>query len=253
MDNIVRSKRLACFFDSGIGGIALLNECEKRSDNCRFAYFSDNYNVPYGNRSHEEILKLVSAAFEKIENLHPDVAVVACNTVTAECIKPLRQKYDFPIIGIQPAVKPAIEQCGSCAVLATPATAASEALKTLVSKYGGETNVKIIPCPELAAYIENNVFNYDIAKLNSLLPDVDCASIVLGCTHYSFIKDVINERYNKPVFDGLEGTAANFCKILGISDHYTSGGNEVMFYGGNVSKNYYIYNYLRNNGKLSGD
>ena len=240
------SPKIVCFFDSGIGGLNLLSECAKRRSDCNFFYFADNCNMPYGNLQHEKILNLVDAKFELMSLLNPAAAVVACNTVTAECIGFLRQKYSFPIIGIQPAIKPAASKYKNCAVLATPATANSNAIKYLVEEYGcGHT--KVIGCPDLAAYIENNVFNLDKKEVERLLPKIECDSIVLGCTHYIYISEVISTFYNCPVFDGIEGTSKQFEKILGISDHKHLGRSEITFWGGNCAKNAEVYALLQKN------
>ena len=85
----------------------MLGECIKRIPNKQFVYFADNFNVPYGNYSEEKILILANKIFSEIQQYNPIAAVIACNTVTAVCIEYLRNKYSFPIIGIQPAIKPA--------------------------------------------------------------------------------------------------------------------------------------------------
>ena len=238
-------KKLVCFFDSGIGGLNLLYECTKRRSDCNYAYFADNYNMPYGDLSHEKILSLVDGKFEYMKLLNPAVAVVACNTVTAECIRFLRQKYSFPIIGIQPAVKPAAKKYKDCVVLATPATANSVAVKNLVEEYGGG-HTRVIACPDLAAYIENNIFNLERKEVERFLPEIKCDSIVLGCTHYIYVSDVISAFYNCPVFDGIDGTANRFEKILGVADNATER-NEITFFGGDYLKNSRVFSCLKSN------
>lgn len=244
--SIKESKKLVCFFDSGIGGLNLLHECAKRRSDLNFAYFADNYNMPYGNLSHEKILSFVDSKFELMNFLNPAAAVVACNTVTAECIRFLRQKYSFPIIGIQPAVKPAALKYKHCVVLATPTTANSAAVKNLVEEYGGG-HTKVIACPDLAAYIENNIFNLEREKIERFLPKVECDSIVLGCTHYIYISEVISSFYNCHVFDGIDGTANQFEKILGIFDHQGIERSEITFWGGDCLKNAKVYSFLQKN------
>lgn len=251
MDTQTHARRLICFFDSGIGGLPLMAKCIKERPYFNYAYFADNYNVPYGNLPHERILSLVDEKFALMAKMDPAAAVVACNTVTAECISYLRQKYTFPVIGIQPAVKPAVTERGGCAVLCTPATAASAALSELVKKYGGN-NTDIIPCPDLAAYIEDNIFALDERQIIPLLPETDRPSIVLGCTHYSYINSVISKFYARPIYDGIGGTLArigevvqNDWEIFGKFGKCPLGNSEVSFYGGNWLKNYRILQFLR--------
>lgn len=218
MEFLSEKNLTVCFFDSGIGGLNLLCECAKKLPHVNFKYFADNYNVPYGSMPREEIIERADAVFSEIEKIKPSAAVIACNTVTAQAAEFLRAKYSFPIVGVQPAVKPAAESGGDCLVLATEATAYSEALHTLIEKYGGGAT-KVAPCPELAPYIEKNIFSLDERSVYLMLPPVQTQNVVLGCTHYTFVKDYIKRRYGCEVFDGIEGTARRLCKILGIFDH----------------------------------
>lgn len=243
MENVDPSAVRICFFDSGIGGLNLLSKCAFKYGFCDYAYVADNYNVPYGGLPHEKIFALADEKFSFIEKLDPTAAVIACNTVTAECVDRLREKYDFPIIGIQPAVKPAAATGAECLVLATPATARSEKLAALVKEYG-RGRARVAACPDLAAYIENNIFSLDENRVAAMLPEAECGAVVLGCTHYIFVSEVISRRYNCPVFDGTDGTVDRIAKIAGIFDHQSDRRGEVAFYGGNCLKNMQIYNFL---------
>lgn len=229
-----------CFFDSGIGGLCLLYECVRRLPRVDFSYFADNYNVPYGSLTMEKLIEITDEKFDKISRLNPAAAVVACNTVTAQCVGHLRNKYSFEIIGIQPAVKPAVAAGGKCLVLATPATAHSEDVKLLINKYGGGRTV-IVPCTGLAPYIEQNINNINCNEVEKLLPHINADSVVLGCTHYVFVKSIIQNFYNCPVFDGIEGTAVQLCKKLGINDHLTKRAQKIVFSGGDSVKNSNIF------------
>ena len=211
-------KRNVVVFDSGIGGLNLLYECVVRAPDINYYYISDNANVPYGNRSAEEVFNLTRNALKDIEQLNPAALVIACNTVTALCIERLRAAYKFPVVGIQPAIKQAAKRGGSCLVLATEATVCSASFKDLVARYGNSQTC-VHACKDLAAYVEENVLNLPAALPANLLPDKSADSVVLGCTHYSFIKKQIQSRYNCPVFDGMVGTADHFAQILGIADH----------------------------------
>ena len=237
---------LVCFFDSGIGGLNLLNVCAKLRSDCDFAYFSDNKNVPYGSLSNAKISALAISHFDRMARLNPRACVVACNTVTAECIGLLRSRYPFPIVGIQPAVKPAAASAENCIVLATPATAAAEPLKKLVTLYG-RGNTRVLPCPNLAAYIEENFFNLDKNEIFKLLPRAKAGAVVLGCTHYVYASETIKEFYNCKIFDGIEGTAARLCKILGKNDHFSARIQKVSFLSGNCRKNARIWRFLNRN------
>ena len=240
MENTFSAPPRVAFFDSGIGGLTLLNECVRKLPYVDFIYVADNFNMPYGNKPYEEVLNLVDAHFEKINALNPAAAVIACNTVTAACARFLRSKYSFPIIGIQPAVKPAAKDGGKCVVLATPATAASAPVKELVQRYGNGIT-EVVPCENLAAYIEGNIFNLDAEQIVSLLPNTHADSVVLGCTHYIYAEKIIARFYGCHVYDGLEGTANHLCEILGNFDHFPKSRGKVTFLGGDTDKNAEVF------------
>ncbi len=215
-------------------------ECVHRRPFGRYAYFADNEHVPYGSLNRSQITALARVHFNNINKLNPIAAVAACNTVTAECIEELRANFTFPIVGIQPAVKPAAKNASKCAVLATPATAKSSALRSLVKEYGRGITF-VAECPDLAAYIEQNIFSLDKKEVEARLPALEADAVVLGCTHYSFVSDIIARHYSCAVFDGAEGTVTNLLKILGIFDHRNNCPLQIAFYGGNSLKNRQIF------------
>ena len=98
------SKHSVLFFDSGIGGLTVLDECVRQTPSLRFLYFGDNHNAPYGNLPPEQIRAHVLSAVERCAPLHPSALVLACNTATALCADILRARYPFPVIGAEPAV-----------------------------------------------------------------------------------------------------------------------------------------------------
>ncbi|MBD5585104.1 MAG: glutamate racemase [Clostridia bacterium] len=244
MNDLSTSNALkVCFFDSGIGGLTLLYECARKlTGDTKLYYFADNYNVPYGSLPEEELSAKVDATFKKIASLDPAAVVIACNTVTAMCAEKLRSKYSFPIVGIQPAVKQAVKGGNSCAILCTPATAGSKSLKELVQNYG-EGRCRVVACPYLASYIEENIFNLDEKELFSLLPDISADAVVLGCTHYAFVQKMIENIYHKPIFNGYEGTSNRLLSVLGKN----CGGNssfkvpDITFCGGDEEKNKNVF------------
>lgn len=243
------SNKTVCFFDSGIGGLNLLWRYKKRRENYDYIYVADNYNVPYGSLSHTDIMSRVHDKFAFIGQFSPDAAVIACNTVTAECIEELRKEYSFPIVGMQPAVKPAAAHGTEILVLATPATAASPSLAALVERFGRGIT-RVVPCSDLAAEIERNIFSPDKGRVFKLLPEFECDGVVLGCTHYIYAADLISEFYGCPVYDGVEGTLNRIDRILAPHGAPEGPGGSVSFYGGDVAKNFKIYSFLygKNNG-----
>ena len=197
------------FFDSGIGGLTVLAECQKRLPNEIFYYFGDNRHAPYGNRSPKTIRKLVNRAVKKLLRFKIKALVLACNTATAVCVEELRKKYDFPIIGAEPALLKAVKWGSRVFVLSTRATYESERFQKLCEKAKKReptSRVSAYPCEELAGAIEKNIFRSGV-DFTPLLPKGSPSAVVLGCTHYIYIKEQIQAFYDCEVFDGNEGIA----------------------------------------------
>lgn len=204
------------FFDSGIGGISVLKEAVKLLPQENFIYFGDSKNAPYGVKKVEEVRRLTLKAVDFLMGKDAKAVVVACNTATSAAIDDLRDKYeDIPIIGIEPALKPAIElkREGSIIVMATPVTLREEKFNKLMKNYEKSADMQPMPCPGLAEIIESGILegdavdNYLKDKFKPYMND-KIAAVVLGCTHYPFIKKSLsNMLHDVPIIDGSRGTA----------------------------------------------
>ena len=208
------------FFDSGIGGLTVLAACEKYVPGELFYYYGDNTHAPYGNLPPEKIRQYVLEAFEKFRRLKVRAAVIACNTATAVCVEELRKKYDFPIVGAEPAVCIAAAKGGEVWVLTTRATFESERFRQLCRRASEKfPQAKIIPiaCDRLAGEIERNLLvqNYDYTPF---LPQGSPKAIVLGCTHYVYIEEWIKARYGCEIYHGNEGMVRRLLTLLGASN-----------------------------------
>lgn len=215
-------------FDSGIGGLTVLAECVKLMPENRYFYLGDNFRAPYGSRSAEEITACVREALIRFARLKVDAAVLACNTATAVCAGKMRAEFDFPVVGTEPAVKPAARACRRVLVLATPRTAESERLKRLLSAYP-ENEFFVSAQEGLAAAVEDCIVRGKAFDLAAHLPIGKFDGVVLGCTHYVYFKEQISAFYGVPAFDGGEGTARQLKKVLcglpeiektGTHDHF---------------------------------
>ncbi len=206
------------FMDSGLGGLSVMKEAIKLMPNEDFLYYGDSANAPYGIRSTEEIKKLTFSVVDKLLNQGIKALTVACNTATGAAISDLRAKYtDLPIIGIEPAIKPAVvcNQGGRVIVIATPTTVKQDKFINLMEKYKGEVDVQVVACPGLMDFVERGgfskqeIFNYLDNYLKPVLTE-DTESIVLGCTHYPFLKKEIQEYVGKGILliDGSKGTSS---------------------------------------------
>lgn len=223
-------------FDSGMGGISVLKELYEVMPNENYIYFGDSLHAPYGTKSLEEVRKFT---FDNVEMLLKENAkgiVVACNTATAAAVRSLRQMYpDLPLVGIEPALKPAALQPGhpSVLVMATPVTIQGDKFKKLKMQYEQQADIIGLPCPGLMEFVENgNTQGDDLQDflkqlLEPYIGNID--SIVLGCTHYSFLRRLIRQLTGGQVriFDGGNGTAREMRRRLaeaGLRAHRISFG-----------------------------
>ena len=201
-------------FDSGIGGLSVLRELEKILPNEDFYYYGDSLNNPYGEKSDEELFEITSGVVDYLVNKGCKLIVIACNTATTRCMKYLREKYkDIIFVGTVPAIKVACDRdFKNTLVMATPATIESERTMELIrDNIRKDQNIYLVACPGLANAIEDN----DQEKIKEILKDTfreykdkKIDSIVLGCTHYPFIKeDILKEMPGVILLDGSRGVA----------------------------------------------
>lgn len=214
-------------FDSGIGGLTVLKACVGKLPDCCFYYYGDNARAPYGSRPRGEIVRFVSEALRRFERIGVDAAVLACNTATAVCAEQMRAAFPFPVVGVEPAVRPAALQCSRVLVLATPRTAESDRLRRLLARYP-RCDFTVCALPYLAGAIERALTRGDKLTISDHLPAGRYDGVVLGCTHYVFFRQEIARFYGCMVFDGGEGTANRLKSVLaeqlvrrknGIADH----------------------------------
>ncbi len=210
-------------FDSGIGGLTVLNECVRRVPYAKYFYFGDNHRAPYGSRSEEEIALFAREALLRFQRLKVDVAVIACNTATAVAAEELRKVFPFPVLGMEPAIKPAANVCKKVLLLATERTTESAKFKMLLGRFP-DCAVQVAPCKYLAGAIEKYLTEGELFLLSAHLPQGKFDGVVLGCTHYSFFASQISAHYSAPVFDGNEGVAKRLERVLekialGRGDH----------------------------------
>lgn len=193
-------------FDSGIGGLSVALEIARHLPNERIVYYADTAHVPYGPRPDHEIRELTAQAIEWLYRKGCKVAVVACNTASAFSLDYLREHYGehFPIVGLVPALKPAVLQTQSkvVAVLATPATFRGQLIKDVIQHFAEPVGVKVlaVTCLELVPFVEAGLQNSAECKatLKSILDPVLAQFadyLVLGCTHYPFLRQTIEQLY----------------------------------------------------------
>lgn len=216
------------FFDSGLGGLSVLREAIKLLPRENFIYFGDSKNAPYGTRSVEEIKKLSFDAADFLFSRGIKALVVACNTATSASIEDLRNAYSgFPVIGIEPALKPAVElkRRGKILIMATPVTLAENKFNNLMKSFEKSSEIVPLPCPGLMELVESGKINGP--EVEHFLRDklrpfegYTISSIVLGCTHYPFVKGQLSAIVGSdiPILDGSIGTAKQLRRQLLIHD-----------------------------------
>ncbi len=186
-------------FDSGVGGLSVWRELVDLLPGERTIYLADQASVPYGSRSREEIEALTHRAVAWLVGQGVKLVVIACNTASAAALSSLRQRWsDLPIVGMEPAVKPASERTitGKVGVMATPGTLQAERFSILVERFAGGVEVHTQICPGLVELVEAGQVDGPTvtARLHDLLDPLVAQRIdhlVLGCTHYPFLAPAI--------------------------------------------------------------
>ena len=213
------SSRPIGVMDSGVGGISVLKHAHTLLPHENLIYFADSKYAPYGNKTPAQITARCFEIADILIAKDAKALVVACNTATAAAIDAMREKYNLPIIGMEPAVKPAAEASknGVIGVLATVGTLKSAQFAALLESYGRNVKVVTQACVGLVECIERGELNTPETKalirqycLPLLAEGAD--TIVLGCTHYPFVKDVIREIVGKEI--SLIDTSAAVAKQL---------------------------------------
>ncbi|MGE5355006.1 MAG: glutamate racemase [Deltaproteobacteria bacterium] len=211
------------FFDSGIGGLSVLRQAISKLPYENYIYYADTKNVPYGTKPKEDIVKYIFEAVEFLAANNIKILVVACNTATSAAVNDLRAKYDFPIIGMEPAVKPAIEKNKSKRILvtATSFTLRERKLESLISDLDKNNIIDKLALDSLVGYAENfdfksvEVKEYIKERLSSVIIE-DYETIVLGCTHFIFFKKIMQEMLppHIEIIDGNEGTVNQMLRVM---------------------------------------
>jgi len=231
-------------FDSGMGGISILNELFKELNNEEFIYLADNKNCPYGNKSKKIITELSIKNCEELIKLDCKIIVVACNTSTTNSIESLRKIFNCPIIGIEPGIKPAILETKTkkIGVLATKKTLSSDIFcKTQYTN--NREKIKIYEQPgfglveslEKGVKVKSIIFKQKLHQYLFPMIEKNIDHLVLGCTHYNFLKDEIKKIIGNKItiVDSIIPVVNQTKKILNefnLSSGKTTHGSVKLFY-----------------------
>ncbi len=235
------------FLDSGLGGLSVVKEVKKLLPRENIEYFADNQRQPYGEKSQDELIDYTLQIINFLVKKKIKVCVIACNTATAASINIVREYFSIPIIGvIQPAVQDAIKKTSNrrIGIIATEFTTKNGAYPKEIGSISPEIKVFSNFCPEFVPIVEAGEFTtpetYETA-LRYLRPlkDAQIDTLILGCTHYSFLKKVISEIMGPEVMliDPAVSTSLTLKKVLfrkgiireenkGIENYYTTSSPE---------------------------
>ena len=228
MNQFNKNRLPIAVIDSGVGGISVLRELIKIMPHENYVYFGDSKNAPYGSKDRSEVLEITRNNLKLLQDRGIKALVVACNTATSAAVRILREENpDLVIVGIEPAIKPPAVTLDNprILVMATPLTLKEEKFKRLVAQYADRAEIIPLPCHRLAELVESgNIDSPEIDEYTASLlepyRDKNIDALVLGCTHYPHVKEII-ERHVSPsvkIFDGGEGTARETLRRLTEAD-----------------------------------
>lgn len=221
---VKKNNRPIGVFDSGVGGLSVLIELERLLPHENFVFLADQFYVPYGEKTKNELVALAYKITDYFIQKHEvKMMVVACNTSTCSSIGEVRKKYSLPIVGTVPAIKPASEQTKTktVGIIATPSTSQSQVLEELIENHCQNIKVINVGCKNLENVVEDGELeSIEVKKLlikylkKIKKSKADC--LVLGCTHYPFLKKAIREIMDRPIklIDGGKAIARQTGTLL---------------------------------------
>lgn len=256
MTNLSNSAQVIGVFDSGVGGLSVLKAIRREQPTIDFIYIADSGNAPYGSRSAKFIQSRASHIASELVDAGAEIIVVACNTATAVAVEKLRAQLTVPVIAMEPAIKPAVAhtKTGIVGILATERTLESQAVARLCSEFGQSVKLLLQPCPGLVELVErgelSSNFTYEyLRKLVSPLLAQGADTLVLGCTHYVFLKPVIRSIAGPRVkiIESSAAVARQTMRYLGnekSSGSSESGGREIFLTTGSPENAQAVFSQL---------
>lgn len=213
------------FFDSGVGGLSVLIEVQKILPKENIIFIADQKNIPYGAKSEKDLKIICSKITAALIKKNIKLLIVACNTATCFALSHLRSEFNIPIIGVVPAIKPAVKisKNKKIAVLTTPATSNSKYLNDLIKKFAKGKKILKVSCSGLEDHIENlnrQNIKQQLAQYSKKIIEFGADVVVLGCTHYPLIKKDFEKSLKKSitVIDSSRAIANQINTILNKSN-----------------------------------
>ncbi len=229
------------FIDSGIGGLPYLQWLKERLTKESFVYQADNKNFPYGTKSKEQIIEIVSDGMIRLDKLYkPKAAVIACNTASVISLAALREIFSFPIIGVVPAVKPAafMSEKRKIGLMASNRTIEDSYTEGLIKEHASDCEVFRYAGTKIISFIENDLFSAnEVEKSEIIKPAVDffiendVDIVVLGCTHFIFLEKELKAQLGcgVSIIDSREGVGKQIIRVLENNDLLSETKDEDLF------------------------
>lgn len=228
-------------FDSGLGGLSVLHCAKKLLPDADYIYYADEKHVPYGEKRPEEIRTYVEEIFKFLISKQVDAIVIACNTATSVADREYRNQFPVPIVGMEPAVKKAIDLYGrenkKILVAATPITINGNKLKKMVTRIDTDNESSLIALPGLVRYAEQ--LNFEAEEVSEYLKNQlkhydlkEYGTVVLGCTHFNYFKNSFKELFDSGIHfvDGNEGTIHQLMRLLERDGIHLQGEGSIEYY-----------------------
>ena len=205
--------------DSGVGGLSVLALAHHELPEENFLFFADAANAPYGDKTPDEIRDLIHAILNQYGDIPLKAILLACNTATSATAAVLRRELSIPVIGMEPALKPAVLNSeGQIVVMATALTIREEKFQNLLKLYGEGRDIVPLPCPGLMELVEKDPAGAETEAYlwGHLEPYRETlSSLVLGCTHYVFLSPMVKKLFPEAqIFDGNEGVVRHLKTVL---------------------------------------
>ena len=210
-------------FDSGIGGLSVLHGALRRWPGAEYVFYVDRAHVPYGEKPPEAVLGYAEEIILKLIAEGCEAIIIACNTATSVAAAAMRKEFSLPILGMEPAVKLALDRYehGRVLAAATPITVRGEKMERLLEKWDGEGRTDLLALPELVGFAERGEFEsaavtaYLREKL-AAYPLAEYCAFVLGCTHFNYFKDTLRAILPDKVrlLDGVDGVLRHLAESV---------------------------------------
>lgn len=237
----MQCKKTIGVFDSGIGGLSVLSYARTMMPDVDFLYDADTVHVPYGTKTREEIVRYSLDAADFLIRSGAQAILVACNTATSMAVDLLRASFREPIVGMEPAVKPALtlHPHERILVCATPATIRGQKLHDLLERNAdSDDKVDLCELPGLVTYAERGFFDPvdTAAYIREQVSRTDYTACVLGCTHFAFFRPAMRLAFpHAELIDGTEGTVRRLCAVTGYEKGHRGEPGRVRYFQSGVA------------------